>query len=251
VKGCREVQVNVPLWPCRSSTPETSSASQAGEEGPASRHVASVCWQASGKLQVQFSLMLVLETSRVPGTTCSTSAQEALQYGHFLSFPSTFACVLQSHSPTPSPAEGRGSQRMKLLTSDLWMEKQVSLDGNECGVCTSTCQRQFSLLNHNPMLSESASISPFKQYVLYGLPAVHRPLQRGSFPSVFHSGEVMSLWSQYKTAFLHLSPRKVLWGIRALFCFFENPQEIPRGAVAPETPGSCSCTCCFPITQRA
>ena len=92
MKGCREVQVNVPLWPCRSSTPETSSASQAGEEGPASRHVASVCWQASGKLQVQFSLMLVLETSRVPGTTCSTSAQEALQYGHFLSFPSTFAC---------------------------------------------------------------------------------------------------------------------------------------------------------------
>ena len=90
MKGCREVQVNVPLWPCRSSTPETSSASQAGEEGPASRHVASVCWQASGKLQVQFSLMLVLETSRVPGTTCSTSAKEALQYGHFLSFTSSF-----------------------------------------------------------------------------------------------------------------------------------------------------------------
>ena len=90
VKGCREVQVNVPLWPCRSSTPETSSASQAGEEGPASRHVASVCWQASGKLQVQFSLMLVLETTRVPGTTSTTSAKEALQYGHFLSFTSSF-----------------------------------------------------------------------------------------------------------------------------------------------------------------
>ena len=57
----------------------TFSALQGGEEGPVSRHVACMCWQASGNLQVQFSLMLVLETSSVLGTTSSTSVKEVLQ----------------------------------------------------------------------------------------------------------------------------------------------------------------------------
>ena len=72
----------------------TFSALQGGEEGPASWHTACMFWQASGKLQVQFSLMLVLETSRVPATTWKTSMKEALQGSHFLPIPSQPAADL-------------------------------------------------------------------------------------------------------------------------------------------------------------
>lgn len=61
--------MNVPSCPCSISSPFTSSASQGGDEGLARRQVARMRWQVSGNLQVQFSLMLVLEISKLPGTT--------------------------------------------------------------------------------------------------------------------------------------------------------------------------------------
>ena len=103
--------MNVPSWPCSISSPFTSSASQGGEEGPARRHVARMCWQESGTPQLQLSLMLVLETSKVPGTTWRTSVKETLQEGHFLPFPSQpckGVAVRQPCSP-PSQVGGKAS----------------------------------------------------------------------------------------------------------------------------------------------
>lgn len=87
VKGCREEQVTVPSWPCNICSPFTSLASQGGEEGAASRHMALMPWQASANLQLQFSLMLVLEISKVSGSTRRTSVKERLPEGHFILFP--------------------------------------------------------------------------------------------------------------------------------------------------------------------
>lgn len=110
VKGCKGEQVNVPSWPCNICSPFTSSASQGAEEGAASRHMALMPWQASGNLQVHFSLMLVLEISKVSGSTWSTSVKERLPKGHFIPIPPQpckDAAVRQLCS-SPSPVGGKG-----------------------------------------------------------------------------------------------------------------------------------------------
>jgi len=48
--------------------------------------VARMRWQTSGTLQVQFSLMLVLEISKAWETTWRTSVKETLQKVYFLPF---------------------------------------------------------------------------------------------------------------------------------------------------------------------
>ena len=108
VKGCRGGQVNVPSWPCSISSPFTSSASQGGEECSSSRHLARMSWQGSGSLQLQLSLMLVLEISKVPGTTWRTSVKETLQEGHSIPLPALQPCSHPHHPLTSlSPAQCR------------------------------------------------------------------------------------------------------------------------------------------------
>lgn len=64
--------------------------------------------QASGNLQVQCSLMLVLEISKVSGSTRRTSAKERLPEGHCIPFqsqPGKDAAVKQHLIMQPSERE--------------------------------------------------------------------------------------------------------------------------------------------------
>lgn len=117
VKGCKGEQVNVPSWPCNICSPFNSSGPQGGEEGAASRHMALMPQQASGNLQVQCSLMLVLEISKVSGSTRRTSVKERLAEGHCIPFQSQPGKDAAVKQPCLSCSPVRGKVRLKVATA--------------------------------------------------------------------------------------------------------------------------------------